>query len=116
MTQVRFDFDHVEAKKIKDVVCPLCGGEIVKIPFGYGCANYSSADEDSCRFSIGKMAGKNLTETQVRELLKDGRTSTIRGFSRRPATVLTPALLSQKRKTERSRGLNLTFRMWSQKK
>lgn len=62
VTQVRFDFDHVEAKKIKDVVCPLCGGEIVKTPFGYGCANYSSADENSCRFSIGKMAGKNLTE------------------------------------------------------
>ena len=39
VTQVRFDFDHVEAKKIKDVVCPLCGGEIVKTPFGYGCAN-----------------------------------------------------------------------------
>ena len=29
---VAFNFDNVEAKKIKDVVCPLCGGEIVQTP------------------------------------------------------------------------------------
>lgn len=62
---IRFDFEHVEAKKIKDVVCPLCGGEIVQTPFGYGCANYAKDREDSCRFSIGKMAEKSLTEAQV---------------------------------------------------
>ena len=58
VTQVRFDFDHVEAKKIKDVVCPLCGGEIVKTPFGYGCANYSSADREQLPVLDRKNGGK----------------------------------------------------------
>lgn len=31
-TVIKFDFEHVEAK-VKDVVCPLCGGEIVQTPF-----------------------------------------------------------------------------------
>ena len=77
---VVFNFDQVEAKKIKDVVCPLCGGEIVQTPFGYGCANYDKFDEGSCKFSIGKMAGKDLSEAQVRELLTNGKTAAIRGF------------------------------------
>ena len=79
-TVIKFDFEHVEAKKVKDVICPLCGGEIVQTPFGFGCANYSKDDPESCRFSIGKMAEKSLTESQVRELLTNGRTGTIRGF------------------------------------
>ena len=79
-TVIKFDFEHVEAKKVKDVVCPLCGGEIVQTPFGFGCANYTKDDPESCRFSIGKMAEKSLTESQVRELLTNGRTGTIRGF------------------------------------
>lgn len=77
---MKFDFDHVEAKKIKDVVCPLCGGEIVQTPFGFGCANYDKNNESSCRFSIGKMAGKDIPEAQIKELLNNGRTATIRGF------------------------------------
>ena len=79
-TVIKFDFEHVEAKKVKDVVCPLCGGEIIQTPFGFGCANYSKDDPESCRFSIGKMAEKSLTESQVKELLTNGRTGTIRGF------------------------------------
>ena len=77
---VSFDFEHVEAKKIKDVQCPLCGGDIVVTQFGFGCANYKREDEKSCRFSIGKMADKSLTEAQVKSLLITGRTETIRGF------------------------------------
>ncbi|MCM1183504.1 MAG: DNA topoisomerase [Roseburia sp.] len=77
---IKFDFEHVEAKKVKDAVCPLCGGEIVRTPFGYGCANYDREDEKSCRFSIGKLAGKELSETQVKALLANGRTDIIRGF------------------------------------
>ena len=78
--ELRFDFEHVEAKKIKDVVCPICGGDIVATPFGFGCANYVKDDPNSCRFSVGKMAEKALTEANVKELLTNGRTGTIRGF------------------------------------
>ena len=77
---LKFDFDNVEAKKVKDVCCPLCKGDIVQTPFGFGCANYSKDNPESCRFSIGKMAEKSFTEAQVKELLLNGRTSTIRGF------------------------------------
>lgn len=77
---IQFDFDNVEVKKVADVKCPLCGGDIVVTPFGFGCANYSKEDADSCRFSIGKMAEKSLTESQVKKLLKEGRTDTIYGF------------------------------------
>ncbi len=77
---MKFDFEHVEAKKVKDVKCPICGGDIVQTPFGFGCANYSKDNPESCRFSIGKMAEKSLTEANVKELLQNGRTGTIRGF------------------------------------
>ena len=77
---VQFDFDHVEKKVIKDVRCPVCGGEIVATSFGYGCTNYDPKDEKSCRFSIGKMAEKAFTEAQVKQLLTDGITETMRGF------------------------------------
>lgn len=77
---LKFDFDNVEAKKVKDVRCPLCKGDIVQTPFGFGCGKYSKDNPESCRFSIGKMAEKALNEAQVKELLTYGRTSTIRGF------------------------------------
>lgn len=77
---LKFDFEHVEAKKVKDVKCPLCQGDIVQTPFGYGCANYDRNKEDSCRFSIGKIAGVKLKETQVKALLLTGKTEIIIGF------------------------------------
>ncbi len=77
---VQFDFTHVEAKKVNDVTCPVCGGEIVVTPFGFGCANYRKDEPGSCRFSIGKLAEKSLPESQVKKLLNDGITDTLRGF------------------------------------
>lgn len=77
---LKFDFEHVEAKKVKQVVCPLCGGDIVQTAFGYGCANYNGDAEGSCRFSIGKIAGVKLKESQVKQLLTTGKTDVISGF------------------------------------
>ena len=48
--------------------------------FGYGCANYSKENPDSCRFAIGKIAGVSLKEAQVKELLLRGKTDVIKGF------------------------------------
>ena len=77
---LKFDFDHVEAPKLKDVKCPVCGGDMVKTPFGYGCANYKKDDPESCRFSVGQIAGVKLKEAQVKELLTNGKTGVIEGF------------------------------------
>lgn len=89
---VSFDFENVEAKKIKDVTCPLCGGEIVLTPFGYGCANYSREEENGCKFVIGKIAGVKLKESSVKELLQSGKTGIISGFKSKTGSKFDAAL------------------------
>ena len=106
---INFDFEHVEAKKIKDVVCPLCGGEIIQTPFGYGCANYSKDNPDSCRFSIGKMAEKTLTESSIKELLTQGRTGTIRGFKSKTGKKFDARVALSKDETGKVTGLKFDF-------
>ena len=80
VTGLKYDFSDVEAPKLKDVKCPVCGGDMVKTPFGYGCANYKKDDPESCRFSVGQIAGVKLKEAQVKELLTNGKTGVIEGF------------------------------------
>ena len=106
---LKFDFDHVEAKKIKDVSCPLCGGDIVQTPFGYGCANYKKDDPESCRFSIGKMGEKTLNEVQVKQLLTEGRTATIRGFKSKTGKKFDARIALNKDESGRVTGLKYDF-------
>ena len=108
-TVIKFDFEHVEAKQVKDVVCPLCGGEIVQTPFGFGCANYSKENPESCRFSIGKMAEKSLTELQVRELLTNGRTGTIRGFKSKTGKKFDARVVLNRDEAGKVTGLKFDF-------
>lgn len=89
--KLKFDFEHVEAKKVKDAVCPLCGGEILVAPFGYACANRSRDGKEGCSFAIGRIAEKDLTESNVRELLTTGKTGTIRGFKGKSGKNSMPA-------------------------
>ncbi len=89
---IEFDFENVEAKKVKDVVCPVCGGDIVQTKFGYGCANYDKTNEDSCKFSIGKIAGVKLKEASVKELLQNRKTGIIEGFIAKTGMMFDAAL------------------------
>ena len=107
--ELRFDFEHVEAKKVKDVVCPICGGDIVATPFGFGCANYVKDDPNSCRFSVGKMAEKALTEANVKELLTNGRTGTIRGFKSKSGKKFDARVALAKDETGKVTGLKFDF-------
>lgn len=109
VTGLKFDFEHVEAKKVKDVKCPLCGGDIVQTPFGFGCANYKKDDPESCRFSIGKMAEKSLTETNVKELLSEGRTGTIRGFKSKAGKKFDARVALNKDESGKVIGLKFDF-------
>ncbi|SER52326.1 type IA DNA topoisomerase [Lachnobacterium bovis] len=77
---IEFDFDDIKPEEIKGAVCPNCGGQIIKTSFGYGCSNYKKDDPNSCRFNIGEIAGKIISTTNVKHLLSEGRTDTIRGF------------------------------------
>lgn len=57
--------------------CPICGGEIETRPFGYSCGNYN---KDGCKFAIGIIAKKRLSEEQVKELVQEGKISNVTGF------------------------------------
>ena len=108
--EIAFDFDNVEAKEVKDVVCPVCGGKIVVTPFGYGCSNYNKDDPDnSCKFNIGQIAGVKLKEAQVKELLKDGITSTISGFKSKKGTKFDAKLALSKDDDGKISGVKFVF-------
>ncbi len=57
--------------------CPLCGKPLRKMNWGWGCSGY----KEGCKFSIGSIAGKKLTDTQVKQLIEKGKTSEIKGFT-----------------------------------
>lgn len=77
---VQFDFDHVEPKTVKDVVCPKCGGKIQVAPFGFVCENNRRDDPESCRFMVGKVASVKIKESVLKELLTKKKTEVISGF------------------------------------
>lgn len=106
---LKFDFEHAEAKKVKDVKCPVCGGEIVQTAFGFGCANYVRDDPGSCRFSVGKMAERALSEANVKELLTKGRTGTIRGFKSRNGKKFDARVALSKDENGKVTGLKFDF-------
>ena len=57
--------------------CPLCGGEVVRGRYGFGCRNY----KEGCKFSInGYICGRAISFENVRLLLENGATSKIQGF------------------------------------
>ena len=55
------------------------------------------------------MAGKNLTEAQVRELLTEGRTSTIRGFKSKTGNAFDARIMLNKEENGKITGLKFDF-------
>ncbi len=65
---------------IGDVVgkCPLCGGEVRRTKFGYGCASFR---ENGCKFGMrSPLCGRVISLANARMLLETGRTAKIVGF------------------------------------
>lgn len=57
--------------------CPVCGKNIIKLKWGYGCSGF----KEGCKFGISELiAGKKLTEKQIKSLIEKGQTSEIKGF------------------------------------
>lgn len=57
--------------------CPLCGSDVVRNRFGYGCSGYKAG----CKFKIGlKICSKIITVDDVRSLLENGKTEKLTGF------------------------------------
>ena len=64
---------------VGDVVgkCPLCGSEVTRTKFGYGCRGY----KDGCKFSTGNViCGKVISIDNIKQLLETGTTQNITGF------------------------------------
>jgi len=56
--------------------CPLCGSEVMKNRYAYGCKNYKE-----CNFKINTtICGRMISKRNAELLLKDGITSKIEGF------------------------------------
>lgn len=64
---------------VGDVVgkCPLCGREIVRTRYGYGCAGY----KEGCKFSVSNViCGRVISISNIKHLLETGKTYKIEGF------------------------------------
>ena len=62
-----------------DVVgkCPLCGKEIVRGKFSYGCRGF----KEGCNFKVGiYICGRPISVSNIKLLLETGTTSKIQGF------------------------------------
>lgn len=57
--------------------CPLCGKDVSRNRFGYGCTGY----KDGCKFKInGTICNRVISSSNAKELLKNGKTFKIQGF------------------------------------
>ena len=58
-------------------ICPLCGGNVVRTKFGYGCDGY----KDGCKFSVNNVIlDRVISLSHMKMLLENGKTGKIDGF------------------------------------
>lgn len=58
--------------------CPLCGGNVRRTNFGYGCSSYK---ENGCKFAVSmRICGRVIPLSAVRQLLESGKTDKLNGF------------------------------------
>ena len=61
----------------KTGVCPLCGGDVVRGRYGFGCNNY----KNGCKFRIGgNICKRVISVKEAQALLTDGKTEKLTGF------------------------------------
>jgi DNA topoisomerase-3 len=77
------------------IVCPRCGeGTLIENRKGFGCSTWTSREEPGCGFVIWKsIAGRQITEEIVRELVSKGRTGELAGFRSRAGRAFSAALV-----------------------
>ncbi len=58
-------------------VCPMCGKEVVRGRYSYGCRGY----KDGCDFKVGlNICSRNISVSNIKLLLETGSTAKIKGF------------------------------------
>lgn len=66
----------IETPNAEAIPCPVCGKPLKKQSWGYGCSGY----KDGCRFSVGRICKKTLTEAQLKRLVTVRDTGLMKGF------------------------------------
>ena len=64
---------------VGDIVgkCPVCGRDVVRSRYGYGCSGY----KEGCRFSVSNViCGRVISVSNIKQLLETGKTYKIEGF------------------------------------
>lgn len=57
--------------------CPVCGKDVVRTRFGYGCSGY----KEGCKFSVNSViCDRVISLSNMKMLLETGKTSKIEGF------------------------------------
>lgn len=75
--------------KSTGLVCPICGNPVLNSKFGYFC----SEKKNGCTFSIqNTIAGKKLTEKNLKDLCEKGKTGKIKGFQSKAGKTFDAAL------------------------
>ncbi|MTI82384.1 MAG: DNA topoisomerase III [Firmicutes bacterium] len=78
--------------------CPLCGKDVTEGKKGFGCTGYK---EHGCKLVIWKeIAGKKLSDNQVKTLLEKGQTGVIKGFKSKKGNKFEAALKLENGKVE----------------
>ena len=68
-----------------DVVgkCPLCGSDVIRYKYVYGCSGY----KNGCKFSISAyICGRAVSVSNAKRLLTEGETVKIKGFISKKGT------------------------------
>ncbi|WP_377889042.1 DNA topoisomerase III [Alkalihalobacillus sp. R86527] len=64
--------------------CPLCNSDVIDKGKLYGCSGYS---KNQCSFTISKrILGKPVSQTNAKKILKDGKSSIIKGLKGKKGT------------------------------
>ncbi len=72
------DGKTVQTGAIEGVKCPICGSRIKETEKAFGCLGY----KDGCKFVLWKdVAKKKLTEKHLRQIIENGMTDVIKGFT-----------------------------------
>lgn len=76
---------HLSPEKDNDIgffmdrigVCPLCGRDVVRYKYNYGCSGY----KEGCKFRIFmSMSGRTISVNNAKQLLDQGKTDILHGF------------------------------------
>lgn len=89
--KVVFEFDPDDLESVGP--CPLCEADVVERKMAFGCKNWKAT---GCSFTVWKdIAGKKITKTLVKTLLKKQETPVQTGFKKRDGSAFEAKLTLQ---------------------